>query len=80
VKTNPQLLGSPTTDYSDDWLPERGGFELAVSREIRGSQEDAQNRRDIPRMIELGEKCIAFPSRLIFAPAASHRFSSTRSA
>jgi hypothetical protein len=48
-----------------------------VSREIRGSLEDAQNRRDIPRMIELGEKSIAFPSRLIFAPAASHRFSST---
>jgi hypothetical protein len=43
---------------------------MAVSREIRGSQEDAQNRRDIPRMIELGGKSIAFPSRLIFAPAA----------
>jgi len=47
---------------------------MAVSREIRGSQEDAQNQPDIPRMIELGEKSLAFPSRPIFAPPASPRF------
>jgi hypothetical protein len=34
----------------------QGGFETPVSREIRGSQEDAQNQGDIPRVIELGEK------------------------
>jgi hypothetical protein len=46
---------------------------MAVSQEIRGSQEDAQNQRDIRRMIELGEKSLAFLSRPIFAPAARHR-------
>jgi hypothetical protein len=25
---------SPTTAYSDDWLPERSGFEPPVSREV----------------------------------------------
>jgi hypothetical protein len=48
---------------------------MAVSREIRGSQEDAQNQRDIPRMIELEEKSLAFLSRRIFAPPTSQRFS-----
>jgi hypothetical protein len=42
-------------------MEEQGGLETSVSREIRGSQEDAQNRRNIPSAIELGEKSIAFP-------------------
>jgi hypothetical protein len=58
-----------------DWLAEQGRFEMAVSREIRGSQEVAQNQRDIRRMIELGEKSLAFLSRPIFAPPTSQRFS-----
>ena len=58
-----------------DWMVEQGRFEMAVSREIRGSQEDAQNQCDIRRMIELGEKSLAFLSRPIFAPPTSPRFS-----